>query len=571
MPSNQTGTARALRLYGPFGMIGVEIAIIALVTVVFGSDDDDSDSATTDVQSTEELIRSGPMTPEKAELLGEENGDFGPNCDLETGRVAIPSVYAPPCVEPFTGDNGGATSQGVTADTIKLVAYTTDPSQDPLLASQIDAAGGDVSVETAQQTTQGYVDIYTSLFETYGRTVEVEFFLGTGNFQDAAAAKADAIAIAEMEPFAVINGPAQVAQEFASELAANDILCLGRCALALPEDFSKDVAPYTWGSGPSPQQAARLSAEMIGTQVGPGPAEFAGDPTLQDQERVYGLVHFETTDGRYEPVMEVYKEALSEYDVEIESDVPFILDLTTQQEDARTIITKLKDAGVTTVIFYGDPITPGSISKEATAQEYFPEWVVGPTVLADTTFFGRTYDQQQWAHAVGVSLPPGRGEEETRESYNLYQWFHGTAPPNNTYAVIWPDVNLFMVGVHLAGPDLTPETFREALFRYPPSGGGPTNAQTSRGEHGFWPYLDLWGSDDASLIWWDPEVTGETENGIEGVGMYRYANGGQRYLLGDWPSAAEGGLFDVESSVTVHPTLPPEDTPPDYPSPAGGG
>jgi hypothetical protein len=570
MPSSQTGTARMLRRYGPFGLIIVVVAIIALVTVVFGGDDDDSDRAGTEIASNEELIRSGPTTPEKAELMGDDDIDFGRNCDVETGRIAIPSVYAPPCVAPFDGENGGATAQGVTSDSIKLVAYSFDPEQDPLLSSQIDAAGGDISIETAQETTQGYVDLYSAMFETYGRRVDVEFYLATGSYNDAAAAKADAIAIAEKKPFAVINGPLQVTQEFASELAANDILCLGRCALALTEEFTKDVAPYTWGVGPSPQQASRLSAEMIGTQVGPGPVEFAGDPALEGKERVYGLVHFETEDGRYQNTMKVYKSALKEYGIEIASDVPFVLDLARQQENARTIITKLKDAGVTTVIFYGDPITPGAISKEATAQEYFPEWIVGPTVLADSTFFGRTYDQQQWAHAVGVSLPPGRGEEETRDAYRLYEWFHGTPPPNNTYNVIWPDVNLFMVGVHLAGPDLTPETFRDALFRYPPSGGGPTNAHTSRGEHGFWPYLDLWGTDDAALIWWDPEVEGETENGIQGVGMYRYANGGKRYKLGEWPSKSGGGLFDVESSVTIHPTLPPEDTPPDYPSPAGG-
>jgi len=45
------------------------------------------------------------------------------------------------------------------------------------------------------------------------------------------------------------------------------------------------------------------------------------------------------------------------------------------------------------VIYTGDPLTPAALTKEATAQDYHPEWIVGPTVLADTTFFGRTFDQ----------------------------------------------------------------------------------------------------------------------------------------------------------------------------------
>jgi hypothetical protein len=567
-PPARTNGTRMLRRYGPFGLIVVIVAVVALVTVVFGGGDDDDAGSGGEVKSEEQLIRSGPMTPDKAELLG-RNVDFGPTCDEQRGRVAIPIIYSPPCVAPFEGDNGGATGQGVTGDTIKVVVYSADPARDPLLATQVATAGGDVSQETAQATTRGYLEVYEQYFETYGRKVEFEFFTGTGAFNDAAAATADAISIAEKKPFAVLNAPPQVTREFAVELASRGILCLGRCALALPENFTKEFLPYTWGNGPSPEQSSRLAAEAIGTQGGPGKAEFAGDPELQDKERVYGLVHFETPDGRYKDTMKVFKGALKEQGIEIEGDVPFFLDLARQQENARTIITKLKDAGVTSVIFYGDPLTPAAMTKEATAQEYFPEWFLGPSVLADTTFFGRTYDQEQWQNGFGISLPPARGEEETRNSFHIYQWFHATAPPDNTYAVLWPEVNLLMTGIHLAGPELTPEAFRDGLFRYPPTGGGPTNAHTSRGDRDFWPYTDYWGTDDAALIWWDPTAEGETENGIAGVGMYRYANQGKRYKLGEFPSKNEGGLFDVENSVTVFPQLPREDVPPDYPSPAG--
>ncbi|GIR37194.1 MAG: hypothetical protein CM15mP49_25790 [Actinomycetota bacterium] len=39
----------------------------------------------------------------------------------------------------------------------------------------------------------------------------------------------------------------------------------------------------------------------------------------------------------------------------------------------------------------------------ATAQGYFPEWVHIGSVLADTTAFARTYDQEQWANAFGIT------------------------------------------------------------------------------------------------------------------------------------------------------------------------
>ena len=53
-----------------------------------------------------------------------------------------------------------------------------------------------------------------------------------------------------------------------------------------------------------------------------------------------------------------------------------------------------------------------------------------------------------------------------------------------------------------------------------------------------------------------------------GVGMYRYANGGERFLPDERPASLEEvGLFDVESSVTVYDEVPEEDRVPDYPPP----
>src|SRR4029077_12271958 len=95
------------------------------------------------------------------------------------------------------------------------------------------------------------------------------------------------------------------------------------------------------------------------------------------------------------------KKELHRGGVKIAADLPFLLDLSKAQENARTMIAKLKDAGVTSVVFTGDPLTPSSLTIEATAQNYFPEWVIGTNALVDIALFGRTYDQEQWKHAFG--------------------------------------------------------------------------------------------------------------------------------------------------------------------------
>ena len=71
------------------------------------------------------------------------------------------------------------------------------------------------------------------------------------------------------------------------------------------------------------------------------------------------------------------------------------------------------------------------------------------------------------------------------------------------------------------------------------------------------------GVDDGTEIWWDPKAKGITELGTEGVGMWRYVNGGDRILPGSWPEE-EPNVFDPEGTVTTYEEPPKEAELPDY-------
>ncbi|HEY8526648.1 MAG TPA: hypothetical protein VIL48_16890 [Acidimicrobiales bacterium] len=562
---------RSARRYGPFVAVVVVVAV-AVAAFGGGGDGDDDGDAAADADAavdTEALVASGPMTWERAEAEGRTDDiDWGPGCDTGRGAIALPTVLAPPCVEPFTGDNGGATSPGVTEDEIRVVYYQSDPALDPTGTALVTATGAEVDPETERQVVEEFVDLFNAYFETYGRRVVVDVYTGTGASGDPEAARADAIAIAEREPFAVLNGPLLSGPVFAGELAERGVICAGNCATAVPEEVVRDGYPYIWPPAPTPDQAAALAAEAFGNLAGPGPAELAGDPELRERDRVYALVHYDTPDGDHEGVYQALRDQLAEHDIELETDVRYELDFAQMQENARTIITRLQDAGVTTVVLYGDPLTMAALTREATTQDYAPEWLLGPNLFADTAVFARQMDADQWRHGFGLSFTGTRGETSTQDGRHLYEWAYGGTAPNDGVDVIDAQVRSLFNGIHLAGPELTPETFRDGLFRLPVRGGGPTVPQVSVGDHGVWPELDLGGADDIALLWWDPDATGEDETGNPGRGMYRYANGGERYTLGNLPeSFEEAGLFDEESSVTVYDELPEEDRPPEYPPP----
>jgi hypothetical protein len=510
---------------------------------------------------------SAPLTFDQAKAEGKQV-DWGPQCDTKTGRVAIPTGYAPPCVAPWKGgDNGGATAPGVTADSITIALYQAQP--DLLQQAFFENSGSDESLAKERETTQDYVDFFSSHYELYGRKVKLVTVKASGAPDDAVAAKADAIKVAtEVHAFVSFGGPGQTTA-YADELAARGVLCVGDCVIAEPQSFLERHAPYVWPTIASPEQASEHWAAFVGRQLGRGKAVHAG-PALRSQRRVFGVVHYDDDAGTFAKSVRHFEQRLGSYGVKAKVTVPYSLDLTTAQQDARNVIAKLKSAGVTSVILAGDPVFPTFLTKEATAQNWFPEWIVLGYAFTDTAVFGRQYDQQQWAHAFGVSLLPARTTDELDELGNLITWQTGHPPPAKTFRELVQAPLVFFTGVHLAGPELTAKSFAAGLERYPPpKTTTPTRLHLSWGRHGIWPGVDLTGGDDATVIWWDPKAKGPDEVGRDGTGLYRYADEGKRYLPGQWPRSSIA-LFDPATSSGVLEQLPAADQPPSYPSPASG-
>ncbi len=555
------GAGRQLRRYGPVVAIVAVIAIVAGVLVATSGGDDDD--AATDTAAQQGETPEGAISFEQAEA---DNLDveFNEGCDPDTGRVAIPYFFAPPCYA-NVDDNGGDTARGVTADSIKVVVYIPI-DDDPILGLFTGRVGVEDTGAEAQATYEGYTAMFQRYYQTYGRTVETEFLRASGNALDEVAARADAQRAAESEPFAVWGGP-QLTTAWADEIAAQGIVCLG-CFGAGTHDWYEERDPYVFPVGMSAEQEQAHAVEWITKKLGGRDAVHAGDEAFHDQERVFGSVNIEITEESAR-LADRFEEDLAEGGVDLAIRVPYQFDPGRLQEQADSIMARLKDAGVTTVIFGGDPLTPVYLTQAATAQDFFPEWVaLGP--LVDTTVFAREYDQEQWAHAFMPSTLTARVDPERSSFWFLYRWFNGEDPPAaDTNGLLFPQPALFFSGVQLAGPNLSPETFRDGLFANEPTPNVVTNPSISFGEDKAWPYVDYNGVDDMAEVWWDPEATGPSEIRREGQGMYRYVDGGKRYRPGEW-TEDESKAFDPEGAVTIYDEPPEDERPPDYPSPAGG-
>jgi hypothetical protein len=575
-----SGGSKSIKKWGPIGALVAIVVIVVAVVVSSGGGDEattDSSPASSDAPTGSEAPTDStaggadtwdfPLSYAQAkETLSEEafNAiDWGTRCDAEKGTIAVPDYFAPACMAPFTGDNGGATATGVTADEITIVHYQ-GPDNDPIINYITSAVKVDETNAQENATIEGFIKYFETYYELYGRKIKYVSYESTGLANDEVTARADAQRIVEeYKPFAVVGGPA-LTNAFADEMAARETVCIS-CGGGTAEWFA-ERDPYLWNLDGSSEQKQVHVVEFIGKQLAGKPASHAGD-ALKAETRKFAVVYEASGGAESQRLADLMEARMTEAGAAPDLMLPYTLDPGTIQQQASQIVAKMKAAGITTVVLSTDPVAPGDFTREATTQEYEPEWLVAAATLTDTNAFGRGYDQKQWAHAFGVTSLAVRVNPDVVGSKILYKWFTGQDAPAPLGApVFMPGFSLLFSALQGTGPTLTPQTLGDFIktIKTKPA---LTAAYLTYGDQGIWDATDYNGVDDATVFWWDTTATGPDENGREGTGLMKFVDGGKRYLPGEWPT--EDKLFVQDGAVAIYDTAPASETPPSYPSPAG--
>lgn len=541
-----------LRRYGPVGAILVVLALIVGASVVMSGDDDEGDEQTTDT-TVEEGYPEGVVTWSMAKEQGLD-AEFPDTCDEETGKVAIPFFFAPECTA-IAEPDPNHTAMGVTEDTIKIVLWL--PNENDLIFAFIkQALGFDDTVDEVKETQLGLVEIFEKYYNTYGRKVEVEFVQASGNMNDTTAARSDAVKAAAMKPLAVLGGPL-LASVWTQELHNQGIICVACPGIDDPE-------PTSFGLVPSEGQLNEHALAYVNAKLKGKKVEFAGGD-LNGKDRVFGQLTLAQSENTKEKAKDL-KQDLIDDGVDVAKDFTFELNLGGAAEFATSAVTDMKEAGVTTVLVRGDPITLGDITREATKQDWYPEWVMLTPQLLDTNAGAQLVDKEQWRHAFGISYLPPASEPKLNPAYKLYEWYHGEPPPaEGSLLLTYPQIALFFTGLHLSGPSPDAETTRQAAFAFPPTPRARTQPSVNYGTELWGGDVDYQGIDDLVEIWYDPDAEITDEFGNEVKGGYWYVDGAKRYYADEWPSELK--VFDEEGAVTKITEAPPEEEVPDYPSP----
>lgn len=489
--------------------------------------------------------------------VGDATVQFGKGDCRPDGREFGISIYQPPCVL-WSGPNGGATARGVLPDKIVVVRWmgqVDEATQAILEANKL--ADDEETRARAYEALRRYSNRHSV---TYGREVVLVKLPAGGPSNDDRAMRADAVKIAEdMKAFAVIEGTpdAGIPKVLAQELARRGVICM--CTSSFSSQFYLENPPYIFGTGlPTSTDYAIQIGEFIGKRVAGRNAKWAGDdlnPTqgYRTKKRVFGLLYIEGARDRVDPEGKRYadrqKAELAKYGVKLAVSRGYLYDPGRNQNDISTVIADFRDKGVTTLIAAVDPLSPILITREATNQRWFPEWFVTGSGLSDTTTAGRLYDSNQWSRAYGIS-PLWVTWENVNKSSG-YRAFHHGMPGRqpgdegvliNIYAAF---VGQVFIGVQLAGPILTRDSFSQAMYRFPFTGGIPGGPLVG------WTRDRPTAIKDFTEVWFDINRQGKDERGEQGNGMMMKVDGGIRYVLGSWPRTEPKAFVENGKEIAV--------------------
>jgi hypothetical protein len=427
--------------------------------------------------------------------------------------------YSPPCVK-FHGNNGGATSRGVSSSTV-TVAYrqTSDPGFQQTLAS-IGGAQFDDTPADIERTVKGLADYFNKNFQFYGRKLHFVFYKGQGTQTNELLgggqqeAGDDALKVAtSIKAFADMSASTE---PYGDALSREKVLNFGEPYLSA--QWFQQRAPYAWSLATDCTSVSEATAQVGVAELEGKDAIFAG-PAFAHTTRKLAILA--PDNPWYQDCVNnaerIYTQA---GDARLES-IPYQLNLATLSTQAASVISKLKADHITTVVCGCDPIFPVYLTQRAQQQNYYPEWAVVGVALTDQDIVGQLFNQSEWQHAAGVTYQGKTLPYQATLGYSAYRSVRHDEPAQ-AVNLIYAQMYMMALGIQLAGPDLTAANFEKGMRSYP--GGG--------GEFGTWgfPNGHFTPTLDGAEIYWDPNAT-SAYNGKQGA----YIVSSPRYKTGHFP------------------------------------
>ena len=436
------------------------------------------------------------------------------------------SAYAPPCRPAFTGDNGGATWTNVTGDEVRVGfwhALGMPRERGPI---SDDPPPGESAVHRTVRVIQAY---FNERYELSGRRLRLVAIEDDGPSEEEQ--RASALHEAEVNRlFAAVhlNFP------FCDELTRRQLMCFN--GNGFQDDVYEEHSPFWWSYQMGLDKVDRMVGEYVCKKLVGRTADFARG-VHQGRPRRIGYIVESWANNRFRTYETIRRSARDHcgFDEVHAANV--------NPEDPAQIgsaLAQMRANDVTTIVNQTGLVASLVMWSAADSQGYFPEWVMLNSYGMDFGDGARLTGSRQLDGVFGMSgweLP--RRFQET-DCYRAYKSIDpANAPDQNWCRLNWISVEHIVNGIQEAGPNLTPETFRDGLYDMPLQevrGPWAIGGGYGPGDHSF--------VDDLAEIWWDSSCV-DPDGGEPGC--YQHTEGGRRWRPGELDDVVR--VFNREGSV----------------------
>jgi hypothetical protein len=454
----------------------------------------------------------------------------------------IEDPQSPPCIAYWHGDNGGATSQGVTRDSIY------------------------VAVPTPNGFTQQYTafqNFFNNRFQLYGRKIVFEFCKpkagdgsqGSGSQADQQSDAANAAAGCEgkPKPFASTFYQFDNGRYFDQEMACRYKIVMVGSWEPYDSTFINRCAPYFYNYPMVSQGMFGQLGEWACARLAGRPATWADDVPLRNATRKFGVFLAPYTND--DPVAR--RSALAPLLDELRRcgaavpDSQVIINPVVENSSApgqavdpasaNNAVVQMKQANVSSIFCLCGTFPFGALARAASTNGYHPEWLASTFGNLDQVVIqelaGAPADQTR--NIFGLTFTP-RQINPLLEPYNaalqegdpsIAAMTASTDYSNMTQ--VYRPLLLLASGLQMAGPHLTPQTFRDglrrAVFPNPVTAIHAGAVEVERDGYTF--------THDAAEWWWDNAARGPySDDSAQAKGAICYLGGGAR-RRDVWPHA----------------------------------
>jgi hypothetical protein len=434
------------------------------------------------------------------------------------GQQVTNDHYSPPCIL-FAGDNGGATSKGVSGTDIKVAFRVLSEKGFQQTLAQLAGASLVDTPQSVTNTVNALAEYFNAHFQLYGRKIKIVPYNGTGSLVSELVgvgqeqANSDATNVADqIGAFADISAGSE---PYADALANHHVMAFGDPYLSAA--WHKARAPYAWSLATDCSELADevgnySIARLQGTADYAGGTDSSGKPLKGQPRRIAGLA---PDNSWYQECIQAFVGKGKGGGLNVVDTPEYKLSLPALSNQAASIIPKLRSEGVTTIVCGCDPIMPVFLSGEANREGYYPEFINIGVALDDTDVVGQLWNQSFAAHSFGISSLTDDPSAQVTSSipassiaYKAYKTVRPQDEPAFSVQLIYAQMYMLAIGIQMAGPDLNPSTFEQGMFHYP----------GQLGPFGLWQFGPghYTPAADVREIYWDPNAVSPA-NGKRGA------------------------------------------------------